>query len=139
MSLFGRILGDFRHLCKPALVYLAISVVALAMIAYQNMGLNNMYCMGDFSCYVFSTTAVIFSEALYVLFWTWILHLMCRTGYSSISWFMVVFPLVLFFVLIGLMMLMSLNLTQTGRVNKMRPIGDEGFDPLFPPGPRMTA
>jgi len=95
--------------------------------------------MGDFSCYVFSTTAVIFSEALYVLFWTWILHLMCRTGYSSISWFMVVFPLVLFFVLIGLMMLMSLNLTQTGRVNKMRPISDEGFAPLFPPGPRMTA
>lgn len=139
MSLFGRILGDFRHLCKPALVYLAISVVALVMIAYQNMGLNNMYCMGDFSCYVFSTTAVIFSEALYVLFWTWILHLMCRTGYSSISWFMVVFPLVLFFVLIGLMMLMSLNLTQTGRVNKMRPISDEGFAPLFPPGPRMTA
>jgi len=139
MSLFGRILGDFRQLCKPALVYLAISVVALVMIAYQNMGFNNMYCMGDFSCYVFSTTAVIFSEALYVLFWTWILHLMCRTGYSSISWFMVVFPLVLFFVLIGLMMLMSLNLTQTGRVNKMRPISDEGFAPLFPPGPRMTA
>ena len=139
MSLFGRIFGDFRHLCKPAMVYLAISAVALVMIAYQNMGLNNMYCMGDFSCYVFSTTAVIFSEALYVLFWTWILHLMCRTGYSSISWFMVVFPLVLFFVLIGLMMLMSLNLTQTGRVNKMRPIGDEGFVPLIPPGPRMTA
>ena len=139
MSLFARIFGDFRHLCKPAMVYLAISVVALVMIAYQNMGLNNMYCMGDFSCYVFSTTAVIFSEALYVLFWTWILHLMCRTGYSSISWFMVVFPLVLFFVLIGLMMLMSLNLIQTGRVNKMRPIGDEGFVPLFPPGPPMTA
>ena len=139
MSLFGSISGDFRHLCKPAMVYLAISVVALVMIAYQNMGLNNMYCMGDFSCYVFSTTAVIFSEALYVLFWTWILHLMCRTGYSSISWFMVVFPLVLFFVLIGLMMLMSLNLTQTGRVNTMRPIGDEEFVPLFPPGPRMTA
>ena len=139
MSLIRRISGDFRHLCKPAMVYLAISVVALVAIAYQNMGLSNMYCMGDFSCYVFSTTAVIFSEALYVLFWTWILHLMCRTGYSSISWFMVVFPLVLFFVLIGLMMLMSLNLTQTGRVNTMRPIGDEEFVPLFPPGPRMTA
>jgi len=138
MSLFGRILGDFRHLCNPAMVYLAISAVALVMIAYQNMGLNNMYCMGDFSCYVFSTAAVIFSEALYVLFWTWILHLMCRTGYSSISWLMVVFPLVLFFVLIGLMMLMSLNLTQTGRVNKMRPIGDEGFVPLFPPGPQFV-
>ena len=122
MSLFRRISGDFRHLCKPAMVYLAISVVALVAIAYQNMGLSNMYCMGDFSCYVPSTSAVIFSEGLYILFWTWILNLMCRTGYASISWFMVVFPLVLFFVLIGLMMLASTQMTRQGRVKQMLPI-----------------
>ena len=146
MSLFGRILGDFKHLCKPAMVYLAISVVALVAIAYQNIGLSNMYCMGDFSCYVPSTAAVIFSEAVYILFWTWILHLMCRTGYASISWFLVVFPLLLFFVLIGLMMLVSLNFTQSGRVEKMRPIerpvlanpdNFDSFAPMFPPGPPM--
>lgn len=86
------------------------------------MGLSNMYCMGDFSCYVPSTSAVIFMESLYILFWTWILHLMCRTGYASISWLMVVFPLVLFFVLIGLMMLASSSLVQSGKVQKMQPI-----------------
>jgi hypothetical protein len=142
MSIIRRILGDFRHLCKPAMVYLAISVVALVAIAYQNMGMNNMYCMGNFSCYVPSTTAVIFSEALYILFWTWILHLMCRTGYASISWFMVVFPLVLFFVLIGLMMLASRGLTQSGRVPRMQPIERrdvDNFKPMFPPGPPMLA
>jgi hypothetical protein len=142
MSIIRRISGDFRHLCKPAMVYLAISVVALIAIAYQNMGMNNMYCMGNFSCYVPSTAAVIFSEALYILFWTWILHLMCRTGYASISWFMVVFPLVLFFVLIGLMMLTSRSLTQSGRVQRMQPIERrdvDNFDPMFPPGPSMHA
>jgi len=147
MSLIRRISGDFRHLCKPAMVYLAISVVALIAIAYQNMGLNNMYCMGDFSCYVPSTAAVIFSEGLYILFWTWILHLMCRTGYASISWFLVVFPLVLFFVLIGLMMLMSTRMTKQGRVQKLLPIERpvlprnehfNDFAPMFPPGPRMN-
>ena len=146
MSLIRRISGDFRHLCKPAMVYLAISVVALVSIAYQNMGLSNMYCMGDFSCYVPSTSAVIFSEGLYILFWTWILNLMCRTGYASISWFMVVFPLVLFFVLIGLMMLASMRMSRQGRVKQMLPIerpvlanpGDfASFGPLFPAGPRM--
>jgi hypothetical protein len=142
MSLIRRISGDFRHLCKPAMVYLAISVVALVAIAYQNMGLSNMYCMGDLSCYVPSTAAVIFSEALYILFWTWILHLMCRTGYASISWFMVVFPLVLFFVLIGLMMLASMQMSRQGRVQQMTPIDRPSFDsftPMFPPGPRMNA
>lgn len=146
MSLIGRISGDFRHLCKPAMVYLAISVVALIAISYQNMGMNNMYCMGDFSCYVPSTSLVIFSEAIYILFWTWILHLMCRTGYSSISWFMVVFPLVLFFVLIGLMMVMSLRMTRQGKFPKMLPIerpvlaNQQSFPvykPMFPPGPPM--
>lgn len=122
MTLFGRILNDFRHLCKPAMVYLVISAVALIAIAYQNMGLSNMYCMGDFSCYVPSTFMVIFMEGIYIMFWTWILHLMCRTGYSSISWLMVVFPLLLFFVLIGLMMLVSSSMVQSGKVQKMQPI-----------------
>jgi len=143
MSLIRRVSGDFKHLCKPAMVYLAVSVVALIAIAYQNIGLNNMYCMGDFSCYVPSTAAVIFSEGIYILFWTWILNLMCRTGYASISWFLVVFPLVLFFVLIGLMMLASMNFTQQGRVKKLLPIerpilaDQPKFQPIFPPGPRM--
>ena len=148
MSLVRRISGDFRHLCKPAMVYLAVSVAVFIIIAYQNMGLSNMYCMGDFSCYVPSTAAVIFSEGLYILFWTWILNLMCRTGYASISWFLVVFPLVLFFVLIGLMMLASMKMTQQGRVQKLLPIerpvlanqrSFPAFGPVFPPGPRMHA
>jgi len=146
MSLVRRVSGDFKHLCKPAMVYLAVSVVALIAIAYQNMGLNNMYCMGDFSCYVPSTPMVIFIEGIYILFWTWILHLMCRTGYASISWFLVVFPLVLFFVLIGIMMLASMKMTQQGRVQKLLPIerpilADQrklpAYQPMFPPGPRM--
>ena len=146
MSLVRRISGDFRHLCKPAMVYLAVSVAVFIIIAYQNMGLSNMYCMGDFSCYVPSTAAVIFSEGLYILFWTWILNLMCRTGYASISWLLVVFPLVLFFVLFGLMMLMSGRMTQQGRVKKLLPIerpvlADQRkfpvYQPMFPPGPRM--
>jgi hypothetical protein len=91
---------------------------------------------------------VIFSEGLYILFWTWILNLMCRTGYASISWFLVVFPLVLFFVLIGLMMLSSIKMTRQGRVQKLVPIerpvlADQRsfptFEPMFPPGPRMHA
>lgn len=146
MSLIARIANDFRHLCKPALAYLAISVAVFIIIAYQNMGLSNMYCMGDFSCYVPSTVAVIFSEGLYILFWTWILNLMCRTGYSSISWLLVVFPIMLFFVLIGLMMLTSMNLTQKGRVKKLLPIerpvlADQRnfptYQPMFPSGPHI--
>jgi hypothetical protein len=53
---------------------------------------------------------------------------------------------VLFFVLIGLMMVASNNLTQAGKVQKMQPIEQpvltdshdlKNFGPMFPSGPRM--
>jgi hypothetical protein len=57
-----------------------------------------------------------------------------------------VFPLVLFFVLIGLMMLASSRLSSQGRVQKMLPIerpvlknqrSFPVYEPMFPPGPPM--
>jgi hypothetical protein len=59
---------------------------------------------------------------------------------------MVVFPLVLFFVLIGLMMLASMQMSRKGRVKQMMPIERpvlanpsdfDSFGPMFPPGPPM--
>lgn len=108
--LLKRILGDFRNLCKPAIVYFIISFFIMITVVYQNYGLENVYCMGNFGCYVPNTKFFIFSEVMYILFWTWILHLMCRTGYSSISWFIVIFPILLFFVIIGLLMVSSQSL-----------------------------
>jgi hypothetical protein len=46
---------------------------------------------------------------------------------------MVVFPIVLFFVLIGLMMVASNNLSQSGKVQKMQPIKDPIKDPIKEP------
>ena len=94
-----------NQLCTPSLVYFVISIIALAISVVQNMGNKNKYSLGSFSCRVPSTVAVFIVKVIYVLFWTWILNLICRDGYTSISWLLVLLPFILLFVIMGLIMI----------------------------------
>lgn len=91
-----------KKLCKPAYIYFILSALSLTILAIQNFGQNSVYCVGCYSCNVTSVLTIFLSKGLYVLFWTWLLNKLCKMGYSSISWFLVLFPFVLYFVLIGL-------------------------------------
>ena len=94
-----------KKLCTPAYVYLVISVIAIIAIMFQNGGNTDIYCMGSFECPVPSTAMVFFFKFLYVAFWTFVLDSICKAGHKQFSWFLVVLPFVLFFVLLGLMMM----------------------------------
>lgn len=94
-----------KKLCTPAYVYLVISVIALVVLMFQNGGNVDVYCVGSFECEVPSTALVFFIKFIYVAFWTFVLDSICKAGHKQISWFLVVFPFILFFVLVGLLML----------------------------------
>ena len=96
-----------RNLCAPAYVYLVISTFALLVMLGQNLGSGNvnMYCLGDYSCSTSNLTLLFIMKALYVLFWTWVLNLICRAGVPVLSWFLVLFPFILMFILIAIMMM----------------------------------
>ena len=94
-----------KELCAPALVYFIISIVALLIVLLQNLGNRNSYNVGSFSCRVPNTTLVFIVKLIYILFWTWVLNLICKDGYSGISWLLVLLPFILFFVIIGLLLL----------------------------------
>jgi hypothetical protein len=95
----------FKNLCAPAMFYLAISFISLAVIAFFNFGNEHVYCVGYYSCPVSSVYLIFLVKIIYIIFWTWILNLICRDGYSTISWFLVLFPFVLSFVLLGILLL----------------------------------
>ena len=90
-------------LCRPAYFYFILSMFVIVFTGIQNMGNVDRYCMGDYSCQVPNTLAVFIGQLLYIFFWTWILNLICKAGYSGISWLLVLFPFVLFFVLVGVL------------------------------------
>ena len=94
-----------KKLCAPAYVYLVISSIAIIILMFQNGGNTDVYCVGSFECPVPSTPMVFLVKFLYVAFWTFILDSVCKAGHKRISWFLVLFPFVLFFVLLGLMMM----------------------------------
>jgi H+/Cl- antiporter ClcA len=97
------------QLCTPAYVYFIISFLAIVISAIQNMGNNKIYTLGTFSCNVPSCLAVFIVKIVYILFWTWILNLICKDGHKGIAWLLVLFPFILLFVIIALAMMYQKN------------------------------
>ena len=88
-------------LCTPAFIYILLSSVGIIILAYQNYGNQNLYCVGNVNCPVESTTPVFIAKILYVLFWTFILNTLCSYGYYKLSWFILLLPFILFFVIVS--------------------------------------
>ena len=94
-----------KDLCSPALLYFVISVIWLFVILLQNLVNTNSYHMGSFSCRVPNTAFIFIVKFIYILFWTYILNLICHDGHVGISWLLVLLPWILLFVIMGLLML----------------------------------
>jgi hypothetical protein len=92
-----------KDLCTPSYVYLVISTIAVIVMAIQNFGNINTYCVGSLTCVVGSTALVFAIKVLYILFWTWILNLICKAGVPQLAWFLVLLPFILFFILVALL------------------------------------
>lgn len=97
-------IAGLRNLCTPSYVYLVISIIILIVMMIQNYSFSDTYCLGSYSCNVSSTMMIFIIKILYILFWTWILNLMCRAGAPTFAWFLVLFPIVLMFLLIAILM-----------------------------------
>ena len=93
-----------KDLCTPALVYFVLSILGLIVIFFQNMGHRHEYHLGTFKTNVPSTILVFVVKLIYILFWTWILNLICKDGNKELAWFLVLIPFILLFILVGLFM-----------------------------------
>jgi hypothetical protein len=96
---------SLKELCSPAMLYFIISIIALASVLLQNLGNSSSYHVGSFSCRVPSTSAVFIAKFIYILFWTYVLNLICKDGHTSLSWLLVLLPWILLFVMMGILML----------------------------------
>lgn len=63
------------NLCTPALVYFAISIVAILVMLFTRV-----------------SATTIMSNILTCLLWTWFLNFICDRVSDSVSWGLVVFP-----------------------------------------------
>ena len=93
-----------KKLCKPAYIYLVLSAITMIVLILQNGGNTDSFCMGNYECYVPNTSLVFLCQFVYIAFWTFVLDSICKSGHKDVSWFLVIFPYLLFFVLLGFMM-----------------------------------
>jgi len=89
-----------KQLCTPSYVYFVLSFIGLVFTAIQNMGNNRTYNLGSFSCPVSNCIFIFIMKIVVILFWTWVLNLMCKDGHSEIAWFLVLLPFVVFLMII---------------------------------------
>ena len=66
----------FKYYCTPAKIYLTIAVI------FSFIQLFSVPIL------------MVFINFLFALFWTYILGWLCRKGFSSVSWFLVLLPYV---------------------------------------------
>ena len=94
---------NLRKLCTPSFIYFAISLFALVIIGLQNLSTDdNSLCVGNYECTVGNKLLVFVLNGIYILFWTFILDLMCKAGYSELSWIIILIPILLFFLFLGI-------------------------------------
>jgi hypothetical protein len=96
---------SLKELCTPAMLYFVISMLFLFLAVLQNLGNSNSYNLGSFSCSVPNTMLVFVIQLIYILFWTYVLNLICKDGHVGLSWLLVLLPWILLFVIIGLLMI----------------------------------
>lgn len=97
-------LREIKKLCTPAMVYFLISISTLLMMIFSNRNNVSTLCMGDYKCPVESLFFIYLVKLAYLFIVTIILDSLCKNGYKSISWFLLLLPLIFYFVLLGLFM-----------------------------------
>jgi hypothetical protein len=98
-------LRSLKKLCTPAMIYFVISISALLVMIFMNIGNKNRFCVGEYECPVDNIFIIYIIKLAYLLFVTIILDSLCKNGYASISWFLVFFPILFYFIVLGLFMI----------------------------------
>ena len=102
----------YSDLCTPAKIYVTLAIIYI-ISAYFGMNqfsrfmqVNQSKMHPSLNSLNFSVkqseNAVTVINILFTLFWTWVLNRLCASGYSRVSWFLVLFPYLLLFIGVAL-------------------------------------
>jgi len=99
-------LNFFNSLCGPAKLYLVISLLSVITLFYQNYSNPKKYCVGIFETKSDCNNRFYFVfKLIYIAIWLFILQKLCSKGYSTMSWILVLLPIIAMFILTGLILI----------------------------------
>ena len=93
-------------MCTPAQLYLGLSVLSIVTMIIQNIANPDIYCCGSFEVKTPINKSIYFVlKFLYVAVCAYILNILCKKGYTKLSWLLILLPLIMMFVIIALFIL----------------------------------
>jgi hypothetical protein len=95
---------DFSKLCTPAKIYFALAVLGSILALFSGVKI-----------------VAVFVKLVFALIWTYILGWLCKKGFKTLSWFLVLLP----YIFIALAMFGIYNMTH-GQKQIMRNIQLQG-------------
>ena len=122
----------YGALCSPAKFYLVISLVSLLLIVIQNIGSPGKLCLGSYSCTSNHVPAFVIGNAIYIMFWTWILDIICK-GSPSLSWIVVLLPFIAMFIMMALILFTGMQSDNKNRSSSQSGAG-KPFSTKVSPG-----
>jgi hypothetical protein len=69
---------EFSKLCTPAKIYFAIAVIASIVMLFKGVSF-----------------LTVFVKLVFAFIWTFVLGWLCKKGFSSLSWFLVLLPYII--------------------------------------------
>lgn len=75
----------FSSFCLPAKIYVILAITGMIASLFNKMSMLNL---------VFS--------AIFVVLWTNLLNWICSTGYTMLSWFLLLLPAISIFIMAGI-------------------------------------
>jgi len=101
---------SFSKLCTPAFLYLVLSLIILLVMIFQ------------FSGKLMTLIGLTLFHLVFILFWAWVLNLICQAGYKIVSWILVLIPIFIVFLsffidLSGILILEGFNATKATKPN----------------------
>ena len=100
------LLNVFKQMCTPAQIYFVISFLSILSMMMQNIQDPNSYCCGLVRAESPVNNIVYFVfKIVYVFIWTYLLNLLCKKGYKTMSWVILLLPLIGMFILVGLVLI----------------------------------
>lgn len=89
------------NFCTPAKLYFIISLILLAISFYYDISRKekDKICLGKLNCKLENKPAFYILNILFILAWAVILNVLCRFGWSKLSWFLFLFPYIILVIL----------------------------------------
>jgi hypothetical protein len=83
-----------NSLCTPAYLYFLLSIAMLIFSGIiMNTDMMKSFCAGK--CSPVQVILFFLLKLVFIIFWTWVLNVLCRGGAGWLAWFMVVFPFIM--------------------------------------------